>query len=285
MRPFSTYLSALVAGLLLTVGLSGVATAHADTTILPPLPTAPEGDIAGVNNWSCRPTVTHPEPVVMVHGTFGDRRHLLEPLETALVARHYCVFALDYGNRGTGDIPTSARQLKAYVAKVLAATGASKVSMIGHSQGGMMPRYYIKFLGGARYVDDLIGIAPSNHGTQLVPTAAFNPLYQLLPGALCVACNQQAWGSTFLKNLNAGDETPGMVSYTQIETRYDEVVVPYTSAFLAAGPRTTNITLQDKCPLLITEHIFVPTVRPTIDIALDALAHAGPARPDFQPHC
>ena len=35
----------------------------------------------------------------------------------------------------------------------------------GHSQGGMMPRYYLKFLGGASKVDDLVGLAPSNHGT------------------------------------------------------------------------------------------------------------------------
>ncbi|GAB2968917.1 esterase/lipase family protein [Nocardioides montaniterrae] len=286
MRRISTCLLALVSALLLALGtFAALAPAHADTTILPPLPTAPEGDVAGVNVWTCKPTAAHPVPVIMVHGTFGDRRHLLEPMEKALLAHHYCVFALDYGNRATGDIPTSARQLKAYVAKVRAATGAAKVSMIGHSQGGMMPRYYIKFLGGAAYVDDLIGIAPSNHGTKLVPTAAFNPLYQLLPGALCVSCNQQAWGSTFLARLNAGDETPGGVSYTQLETKYDEVVVPYTSAFLAAGPRTTNITLQAKCPLLITEHLFIPTVRTTIDLALNALGRRGPANPAFQPRC
>ena len=46
--------------------------------------------------------------------------------------------------------------------------------MVGHSQGGMMPRYYIKFLGGADKVDDLVGLAPSNHGTS-------NPLL-LTPG-------------------------------------------------------------------------------------------------------
>ncbi|HJQ05363.1 MAG TPA: alpha/beta fold hydrolase [Nocardioides sp.] len=283
MRSLSTYLSALVAGLLLTVGLSAAATAHADTTILPPLPTVPEGDIAGVNNWSCRPTATHPEPVVMVHGTFGDRRHLLEPMETALVAHHYCVFALDYGNRGTGDIPTSARELKAYVAKVLAATGASKVSMIGHSQGGMMPRYYIKFLGGARYVDDLVGIAPSNHGTRLVPSE--NPLAALVPGLICVACNQQAWGSTFLQHLNAGDETPGGVSYTQIESKNDEIVLPYTSAFLTPGPRTTNVTLQNLCPGLFTDHLLIPNNKVTIAVTLNALRHPGPAGKDFRPAC
>ena len=51
--------------------------------------------------------------------------------------------------------------------KVLAATGAKKVDLVGHSQGGMMPRYYIKNLGGASKVNTLVGLAPSNHGTTL----------------------------------------------------------------------------------------------------------------------
>ena len=39
------------------------------------------------------------------------------------------------------------------------------LDLVGHSQGGMMPRYYVKNLGGAAKVDDLIGLSPSNHGT------------------------------------------------------------------------------------------------------------------------
>ena len=31
----------------------------------------------------------------------------------------------------------------------------------------MMPRYYLKFLGGAAKVHTLVGLAPSNHGTDL----------------------------------------------------------------------------------------------------------------------
>lgn len=274
-------LAALLSGLVLSLGLLTVP-AYAGT-LLPPLPTAPEGDIAGVNVWTCRPTASHPEPVVVVHGTFGDRRHLLEKLEKSLVGAGYCVFALDYGNRATDSVATAARGLKAYVAKVLDATGARKVEMVGHSQGGMMPRYYIKFLGGARYVDDLVGIAPSNHGTKLVPSR--NPIAGLLPGAVCVSCNQQAWGSAFLARLNAGDETPGGVSYTQIESREDEVVLPYTSAFLAAGPRTTNVLLQDDCPNVITEHLLIPSNPVTIQWVLNAFGRPGPAAKDFRPTC
>ncbi|WP_435771875.1 esterase/lipase family protein [Nocardioides sp. SYSU DS0651] len=282
MRTPRALLAALLTSLLLALAVHVAPAAEADT-IWPPLPTAPEGDIPGVNVWSCKPSAARPTPVIIVHGTIGDRRHLLERLGKTIKAKGFCVYALDYGNRGLNDVARSAEQLKAFVARVRRATGAAKVSMVGHSQGGMMPRYYIKFLGGGRHVDDLVGLAPSNHGTKLVP--ADNPLAALLPGLICLSCQQQAWGSPFLARLNAGDETPGPVSYTQITSRYDEVVVPHTSGHLTPGPRTTNVTVQDKCPLSLAEHLLLPSDTGAIAITLDALTRPGPARPSFQPRC
>ncbi len=215
---------------------------------------------------------------MIVHGTFGDSMNLLQRLSWRLHTAGYCVFALDYGNRATGPIEKSAQQLDAFVTRVLTATGAAKVSMVGHSQGGMMPRYYIKFLGGANKVDDLVGLAPSNHGTS-------NPLL-LTPGLeyLCPSCLQQKTGSAFLRNLNAGDETPGPVSYTNIVTRNDEVVLPYTSGYLA-GANTTNIKLQAKCPFDLSGHLLIPSDGPAIRLTLNALGRNGSARATYQPSC
>lgn len=263
-------LLAALSGLLLSLLAPAPAPAAAPQLPLPPFAVDPPG----ANDWSCQPTSAHPVPVVLVHGTFGDRQHLLEPLSAALSGAGYCVFSLDYGNRGTGDVAASARELQAYVDRVLAATGAAQVSLVGHSQGGMMPRYFLRFLGGAAVVDDLVGVAPSNHGTTIVPEGWSVPL--------CLACDQQAAGSDFLAALNAGDETPGGVSYTQITTRYDEVVVPHTSGYLT-GPSTTNLTLQDACPADVSEHLLIPTSRATIAWTLDALAHPGPADPALDP--
>ncbi len=255
--------------------------ASADT---PQWPTSPFGEPTGANDWSCRPTAARPEPVIIVHGTFGDRKSLLDDLSAAMVDRGFCVFSLDYGNRATDPIEDSAQQLKAFTEKVLAATGAAKVSMVGHSQGGMMPRYYIKFLGGDAVVDDLVGLAPSNHGTTVVGDPS-NPLTGASFGTYCPACVQQAAGSEFLANLNAGDETPGDVSYTQVVTRNDEVVVPYTSGYLAPGPLTTNVTIQDGCPTDLADHLRIPMSRAAISWTLDALTHAGPADPAYAPDC
>ena len=94
----------------------------------------------GANDWSCKPTAARPFPAVIVHGTFGDQKSLLDNLSLALKRDGYCVYSLDYGNRGTGPIEESAQVLKDFVGRVLTSTGAAKVQLVGHSQGGMMPR-------------------------------------------------------------------------------------------------------------------------------------------------
>jgi triacylglycerol esterase/lipase EstA (alpha/beta hydrolase family) len=234
----------------------------------------------GANNWSCKPSTAHPNPVVLVHGTFLDQTENWD--EMALVLEHagYCVFALDYGHRATQRIQHSARELRAFVKRVLKATGARRVSIVGHSQGGMMPRYYLKFLGGTRHVDDLVGLAPSNHGTMLFaakPVGTYGD---------CPACLQQVAGSRFLRTLNAGDQTPGPISYTVIETSHDEVVTPYTSAFLPADRgHVTNVLLQDRCPADPAEHVTIPYDPVAIQWVLNALGRKGPADPAFRPDC
>jgi triacylglycerol esterase/lipase EstA (alpha/beta hydrolase family) len=219
----------------------------------------------GSNDFSCRPSSAHPRPVVLAHGTFGDMTDSWQALSPLLANNGYCVFAFDYGGadgnpiQGYGQIETSAAQLGAFVDRVRVATGAAKVDIVGHSQGGMMPRYYLKFLGGASKVGTLVGLAPSNHGTNLF---GLTGLLAAFPGgssfatALCAACNEQLAGSTFLQHLNAGGDTVAGVKYTVIETTYDEVVTPYTSAFLR-GPNVTNIVLQGQCLLDFSDHLAI----------------------------
>jgi triacylglycerol lipase len=227
---------------------------------------------------ACRPPAQHPDPVVLVYGTFAMTSWRL--IGPALAHRGYCVFTFGYGNAGTGEIARSAHELAGFVTRLLARTHARRVSIVGHSEGGMMPRYYIRFLGGAAKVRDLIALSPSNHGTE-------NPL--VLEGAAfgCTACaEQEAIGSPFLDRLNAGDETPGPVDYTTIQTAYDDVVTPYTSAFLH-GPaaRVTNITLQTGCRRDGTDHLGIATNRVALQWIENALARNGPASPAFRPRC
>jgi triacylglycerol esterase/lipase EstA (alpha/beta hydrolase family) len=229
--------------------------AHASPTASPP----------GANDWSCKPTATHPRPVILVHGTFEDMSDNWQALSPLLYDNGYCVFALNYGSYNgsgalgidaTGPIEQSAAQLGSFVDRVLAATGATQVDIVGHSQGGMMPRYYLKFLNGASKVHTLVGLAPSNHGTTLDGLFTLASHFPAANTALadCPACAEQQAGSPFMTKLSAGGDTVAGVDYTVIESRDDEVVTPYQSAFLT-GPSVTNITLQDQCALDQGEHL------------------------------
>ena len=239
----------------------------------------------GANDWTCRPSAAHPYPVVLVHGTFGDMTDSWQALSPLLANAGYCVFALNYGGpdgnpiQATGDIPTSAAQLASFVSRVLAATGASQVDIVGHSQGGMMPRWYLKFLGGAPLVHTLVGLAPSNHGTTvdgLATLTASSPGFGSPLDALCVACSQQLAGSSFLATLNAGGDTVAGPTYTVIETKYDEVVTPYASAFLT-GPAVTNIVLQQQCATDFADHLAIIYDRVALADVLHALDPADTA--------
>jgi triacylglycerol lipase len=268
---------------LVVLGVSAAsgATAPAGATVVePPWSTYPtlDRDPVGANDWSCRPTQERPHPAVIVHGTFGDRASLLDALSFALAGDGYCVFALDYGNRATGPVEESAAELRDFVARVLDETGAQRVSIVGHSQGGMMPRYYIKHLGGDGLVEDLVGLAPSNHGTTVSGDGGSGSTQG------CEACDQQQAGSQFLEELNNPDETPGDVDYTQVVTRYDQVVVPYTSGFLT-GDRSTNITLQDHCGANTAEHLTIPMDRQAITWVLHAFDREGPANAEAPIGC
>ena len=242
----------------------------------PPVADSPPPTV--MDSQTCQPPAQHPNPVVLVHGTFAMTSWSL--VGPTLAQLGYCVFTFDYGNRGTGEIAQSAQELAAFVDRVLAGTHAARVSIVGHSEGGMMPRYYIRFLGGAAKVDDLIGLSPSNHGTD-------NPLVLVGAQLGCTACaEQEATGSPFLTRLNAGDESPAPVNYTVIQTAYDTVVTPYQSAFLA-GPaaRVTNVTLQSACPGDFSGHLAMPTDAVALQWVENALARTGPADPAFQPRC
>ena len=284
MRPLLTLVLSVLTILALGASPAPAALDQDPIEVSPTYPTWGMGP-DGANNWNCAPTTQHPTPVIIVHGTFGDQKSLLDKLSRAMVNEGFCVYALDYGNRATRAIEDSAAELETFVGQVLEATGAAQVSMVGHSQGGLMPRYYIKFLGGDQVVDDLVGIAPSNHGT-----SASGPHDNPVTGSeaqvvFCKACIQQEAGSDFLTNLNAGDETPGPVSYTQITTRNDTVVVPHTSGYLEPGERTTNLTIQDKCPNDQAEHLQIPMSDTAIALTLDALTRDGAADAAYQPAC
>jgi triacylglycerol lipase len=245
---------------------------------------------AGSNDWNCDPPKRHPNPVVLVHGLAANRSVNWTTMSPFLANRGYCVFALTYGLRESVDLgvyqpggmtrmEASARELKRFVGRVRRATGARQVDILGHSQGSLMPNYWVRFMGGAERVDDYVGVTPLWDGTNLAGLAMIARIgdalgisqlaYDVLE-PYCASCRQFVSGSEFMRKMSSrgGPAAPG-VDYTMIMTRNDELVQPWQSGYMD-GAR--NFVVQEQCALDQSEHlsiIFDPVTAGLIQNALD----------------
>lgn len=258
------------------------------------------GSPPGSNDFSCDPPASHPEPVVLVHGTFANQSANWRAISPFLANRSFCVFSLNYGMKPGFEFPgvyapggltrmePSVQQLSDFVDRVLEATGASRVDIVGHSQGSLMPNHYVRFGGGAAKVDDYVGLSTLWQGTNplgLADLAALGtpygfdePFYSLIE-PYCGSCRQFLKGSQFIRQMNEGGVAHPSVDYTNIVTRYDELVQPYTSGLMPPGPNVTNVVLQKHCPLDLAEHVAIaadPVAAGFIYKALDASAPRPP---------
>ncbi|HKC29666.1 MAG TPA: hypothetical protein VKB75_16745 [Jatrophihabitans sp.] len=202
--------------------------------------------------------------------------------ERAFDAQHrpWCALTMPYNT--LGDIQTAGEYL-VYAIRTMHARADRRIAVMGHSQGGMSMRWALRFWPDTRaMVDDVIGMAGSNHGTTL---AAFCRRH-------VVSCPPADWqqgrDSQFIAALNSGVETFRGISYTEIFTHTDEVVQPNrtdavsSSALHTGAGVITNVSTQDICPLDLDEHLAVGTVDPvTYALVMDALTHHGPAEPGW----
>ncbi|MFE3292290.1 esterase/lipase family protein [Rhodococcus sp. NPDC059234] len=263
----------------------------------------PEGSAAGSNDWSCRPTAAHPEPVVLVHGLGASRLNNWTTVSPLLANEGYCVFALTYGAVSVGGLDRtappmntigglarmedSAQELSVFVDRVREATGAGAVNIVTASEGSVVAGYYVKFLGGAGLVRTVVSLGPAWNGTltsfqgeakrRLVELGAGEDLANVYP--VCKACPQLATGSDFLVRLHAGGVYAPDVRYTNIMTRYDQVILPFTNGYEAA-PNATNIVVQDGCPQDFADHLGLAADPRATGYVLGALdpAHPRPVR-------
>ena len=244
----------------------------------------------GANDFSCSPAGSR-NPVVLVHGTWENAYSNWAGLSPVLKRAGYCVFALNYGHEagsrpfmnGTAPIARSAEQFDGYVNRVLAATGASKVDVVAHSQGGPLVRQWMKFEGGAdadapsnNRIDRLITLGATNNGTTLSGAV---PFIKVLLDAKeteadkreSSAARDQNAGSPFMRRLNSGRRVYPGVQYTIVGSRYDQVSTPYRATFLPAGQNVRNVTLQDGCGVDRSDHSSISYSPRAHSIVLNAL--------------
>lgn len=212
------------------------------------------------------------DPVILVEGT-GSSDPLVPAVDLNLLADRleadgYTAFVFPLPGRGLGDIGETSEQFAPFVDEVLAETGVSRVDIVGHSQGGLVARYFIEFLGGAGKVDSFVGLATPHYGTRIADVAA---LYGVLDCLGYPFCQQVVTGSAWLAELNGDDDTFGAVRYTNFASKLDLIVVPYTNSF-QRSPDAVNVTVQQRCPLRIVEHLTLALDGATYSGIQDALA-------------
>lgn len=235
-----------------------------------------QGDLAGSGR----------SPVLLIPGTTLDPQEFSWNYARAFAAdgRPFCTVELP--GHGMGDIPTAAEYVVNAV-RTMSERAGRPVDVVGHSQGGMITRWVLKFWPDTRAdVDDVIGLAPSNHGT-------------LVAGPICLpgcapAIQQQAADARFIAALNEGGETYDAVDYTVAYTELDEVVFPNlpqppvlpdaapppSSPLRDGGDNVANVSLQSICPAHPADHFTIGTSDPVAyALAIDALDHDGPADP------
>lgn len=301
-----THLTRLVASTIMSALLLGGTAASSSAT--EPEPEYREGTLAtaianflhdpdalpGGNDWSCKPSAEHPEPVILLPGSLANIGANFVKLAPRLKNAGYCVFGLNYGFSavsldrlsGLDRAERSMEQLSDFVDRVRQTTGATKVDLVGHSQGGQLAFSYIKLDDGAAVVDDYVSWGGTQNGTTLSGLATLGNALRLtgfveLVGSFIQApgMTDQAVGSAFQKKLWADPTVPAGPTYTTIASRRDTVSTPYTNQAL---PGANNIVIQDRCPWNRVSHVGMAFDEPTLQLTMNALAD-GPET--FQPAC
>ncbi|BAX96020.1 putative triacylglycerol lipase precursor [Mycobacteroides stephanolepidis] len=214
-------------------------------------------------------------PVVLVHGTAENQKYW-DAMTTSLHDAGMKAFTFEYGQkgfqglvgsigqkiglRGFGDVEVSTQQLADEVATVLDRTGAGKVDLVGHSQGGLLIKNFVAQDKSDR-VANVVQLAPSTHGTTFSGLADFigpvgnsvningwKPVKDVIytaAGALAwPSLSQQTVGSRFLEKLDKLPDTKPGVDYLVVSTKDDVVATPYRAQFITAAPGSTAVNME-----------------------------------------
>jgi triacylglycerol lipase len=152
--------------------------------------------------------------VVLQHGYLHNGA-VWHPLTRALETRGYRVFTIDQPLYASIDV--MATRLAARIDAALAATGATNVTMIAHSMGGLVARAYLREFGHAR-IKQLVTLGSPHHGTHHAFLALGTNGAQMRPG--------NRWLTRLAEHVVS-------VPFTSIYSLYDTMIAPQDSSRMA----------------------------------------------------
>ncbi|KAG0220539.1 secreted lipase [Mortierella sp. GBAus27b] len=248
-------------------------------------------EISGMNNFGCKLTAKHPRPLLLVHATLLTKESWWT-FAPVLIREGYCVFGLTYGKYkdipimgGLAPIAQSAKEVADFGDEILKRMNVTQLDYVGHSQGGILGRYWAKYLGGAGKINRMVGISAIHHGTTLSGIVTIAKALRIFDPAqpvfdfIAPSFYEMVENSEFMTNLNAGGDTiPGVV-HSNIATKFDEVVTPWKNSYqTSSGP--TNVVLQNFCGLSINEHLTMVNSKVVLRFVLNALDPATASSPN-----
>ena len=170
-------------------------------------------------------TPTRPTPVLLVHGILGQRHVYWNLFRRRLATDGFRVHEVVLPYYMLGDIRIAARFLADKVEATLAGDNVDKVDLVCHSAGGLVARYYLKYLKGDRHVAHAITLGTPHQGTYTayVLGLPFGILKQTRPG------------SHLLTEVNGPGAVPPHVRITSFWSPVDGIVLPPENAILAGA--------------------------------------------------
>lgn len=193
--------------------------------------------------------IAQKNPVLLIHG-IDDTIRVFDRMIAYLRDRgwtdiHAINLLLNNGDTGLDQL---ALQVQSYVDTHMAY--AAKIDLLGFSMGGIVSRYYIQRLGGAKRVQRFITISSPHNGTWVAYLRWNTGVRQMRPK------------SAFLEDLNQSVHELKHVNFTSLWTPFDLMIVPAKSSQLPVGKELRfpillhPLMLVDKRPLAAVARIL-----------------------------
>lgn len=151
---------------------------------------------------ACGQAAAQTEPIVFVHGYSGSSSNWSTMISrfTASGYPSNKLYGFNYSSLLVSDTASGA-QLASYVSTVRARHGGEKVSIVAHSNGGLVSRAYRVFNGGSSAMRRFVTLGSPHSGTTSA-WACFSPAcFDMRPGSLFLlslagrGCDRSLWSS------------------------------------------------------------------------------------------
>ena len=193
-------------------------------------------------------------PIVFVHGVMLKdiwRIKAFGKIEGLVKKQGYSAFTADHD--GFGSIENNAAQIKTYVERVLAQTGAERVNIVAHSKGGLDTLYMIDRLGMSEKIASVTFLSTPHRGSSVADVIYKLP--RIIRGPIAFFIN--FWYRIF------GDKHPDSLAVCrQLRASKEDIVklenlAAHDGIYMQSFSTTLNRSRDDfvmGIPLMISKH-------------------------------